>query len=254
VGGEELQRVLKLSPRSIESAVQASARCIAFRIRGLEFARLFWGKDRHLTCGVGTQIPVQSEADWAVLRKLVNQILQLRQAETKDHRHPFYRLQSERWLESLILRDIRVIDADLDPHFVYPQVPMFLGADRGIVDILAMTRNHRLAVLELKVIENIELPMQGLDYWLRVRWHRQREEFLRRGYFPGLSMSTEAPLLYFVCPQFCYHSTFPALIHCIVPSVPMIQVGINENWRAGIRIVLRRTLSTATFIKKRGLA
>ncbi len=103
-----------------------------------------------------------------------------------------------------------------------------------MIDILTATREGRLAILELKVSEDIELPMQGLDYWLRVRWHHSRSEFQARGYFPGVALSPLPPLLFFVCPQFRYHSTFPALTGQIDPAVPLIQVGINENWREGV--------------------
>jgi hypothetical protein len=146
----------------------------------------------------------------------------------------------ERWLESLLLQDIRAIDARFDPRFVYPQVPAFLGGDRGMIDILSVTSEGRLAVLELKVSEDIELPMQGLDYWLRVRWHHARNEFQTHGYFPSVTLSPLPPLLFFVCPQFRYHSSFPLLTGQIEPAVPLIQVGINENWREGVRVVLRR--------------
>jgi hypothetical protein len=155
-------------------------------------------------------------------------------------------LNSERWLESLILRDVRMIDSRLDPRFVYPQVPAFLSGDRGMIDLLSVTSQGRLAVLELKVGEDIELPMQGLDYWLRVRWHHLRQEFQNQGYFPGVRVSTELPLLYFVCPQFRYHSSFPQIVRQIDPAVPMIQVGINENWKSSVQVVLKRRLNSAT--------
>ena len=155
-------------------------------------------------------------------------------------------LNSERWLESLILRDVRMIDSRLDPRFVYPQVPAFLSGDRGMIDLLSVTSQGRLAVLELKVGEDIELPMQGLDYWLRVRWHHLRQEFQNQGYFPGVRVSTELPLLYFVCPQFRYHSSFPQIVRQIDPAVPMIQVGINENWKSRVQVVLKRRLNSAT--------
>jgi hypothetical protein len=154
-------------------------------------------------------------------------------------------LNSERCLESLILRDIQMIDSCLDPRFVYPQVPAFLSGDRGMIDLLSVTRQGRLVVLELKVSEDIELPMQGLDYWLRVRWHHLRQEFQSKGYFPGVRVSAELPLLFFVCPQFRYHSSFPQIVRQINPAVPMIQVGINENWKKSVQVVLKRRLNSA---------
>ena len=166
------------------------------------------------------------------MRETVEQIL-AQQSTALRAGNSRYAPRPERWLESLILRDIRAIDARLDPRFVYPQVPAFLGGDRGMIDILTATGEGRLAILELKVSEDIELPMQGLDYWLRVRWHHSRNEFQDHGYFPGVTLSPLPPLLFFVCPQFRYHSTFPALTRQIDSAVPLIQVGINEKLARG---------------------
>jgi hypothetical protein len=151
---------------------------------------------------------------------------------------------SEHLLETLILRDICSIDARLDPRFVYPQVPAFLSGDRGIIDLLTMTNEGRLAVLELKIDEDIDLPLQGLDYWLRVRWHHLRQEFQAKGYFAGAELNPAPPLLFFVCPQFRYHSSFPQLVRHFEADVPLIQIGINEDWKEGVRVVLRRDLNS----------
>ncbi len=217
---------------------------VVFRIRGLEFAQLQLGRRSRLTFGSGMPAAVRTESDWSHLKETVEQIL-AQQSIALRAGNSRYAPRPERWLESLLLRDIRAIDARLDPRFVYPQVPAFLGGDRGMIDILTATREGRLAILELKVSEDVELPMQGLDYWLRVRWHHSRSEFQARGYFPGVALSPLPPLLFFVCPQFRYHSTFPALTGQIDPAVPLIQVGINENWREGVGVVLRRSLDFA---------
>ena len=44
-------------------------------------------------------------------------------------------------------------------------------ADRGMLDLLGVTDDGRLAVIELKADEDLHLALQGLDYWVRVRWH-----------------------------------------------------------------------------------
>lgn len=78
-------------------------------------------------------------------------------------------MQPERWLESEVKRDITAVDAKLDSTHVYAQVPAFAASDRGMIDLLAGTREGRLAVIELKADEDIHLPLQGLDYWSRVK-------------------------------------------------------------------------------------
>ena len=59
---------------------------------------------------------------------------------------------------------------------------------------LRLTRDGRLAILELKAGEDLHFPLQGLDYWIRVHWLQQQRssdgagELERNGYFPGLSI------------------------------------------------------------------
>ena len=68
-----------------------------------------------------------------------------------------------------------------------------------MIDVLTVTREGRLAVVELKADEDIH-PLQGLDYWSRVARHHARGEFQRFGYFLGRELSRERPLLFLVAP------------------------------------------------------
>ena len=73
------------------------------------------------------------------------------------------------------------------------QVPAFSTGDRGIIDLLGVTRDGRLAVLELKASEDIICVMQAVDYWLRVRWHHDQDDFRRYGYFPEIAVEWQKP-------------------------------------------------------------
>ena len=107
----------------------------------------------------------------------------------------------ERWLESLVFKNVSAVDSSLDPAHVYSQVPAFSASDRAMIDVLTCTRDARLAVLELKADEDMHLPLQGLDYWARVLWHHSRGEFQQYGYFSGLQLSPRPPLLMLVAPS-----------------------------------------------------
>jgi len=74
----------------------------------------------------------------------------------------------EAWLESEVRAHPEQVDATLEPEPIYGQVPAVAGGERGILDLLAVDRAGRLAVLELKASEDIHLPLQALDYWMRV--------------------------------------------------------------------------------------
>ena len=143
----------------------------------------------------------------------------------------------------MLRRDVRALDASLDPRYVYSQVPAYRGEHRSFIDLLAATREGRLVVIELKVAEDIEFPFQGLDYWLRIEWHRLREDFQRRGYFKDLKLTDDTPLLYLVAPLFRFHATTRLIASSIVERVPVYRVGINEDWRAGVRVLLTERLN-----------
>ena len=174
----------------VESATE-----IVFRLHGLEFARARLspvagsfrnaGNNylRRLACRVHPR-----RRERATFRDLVTRLAARRHAHG-EHSDPLFRLCPERWLESLIIRDVRAIDERLDPRFVYSQVPAFASTDRAMIDVLTCTLDGRLAILELKADEDIHLPLQGLDYWARVRWHQQNGGFVRNGYFAGRELS-----------------------------------------------------------------
>jgi hypothetical protein len=153
---------------------------------------------------------------------------------------PLWRMRPERWLESLVVRDVSALDSRLDPSCVYSQVPAFSASDRAMIDVLTLTRERRLAVVELKADEDIHLPLQGLDYWARVEWHRARGEFQKFGYFPATEIAPTPPLLLLVAPALHVHPATDTLLRYIAPEIECELVGIGEKWREGIQVVFRK--------------
>ena len=151
-----------------------------------------------------------------------------------------WRLHPERWLESLVIKDISGIDERLEQAVRYSQVPAFSASDRAMIDVLSATRDGRLSVVELKADEDIHLPMQGLDYWARVAWHHQRGEFPRFGYFAGKQLSAETPLLFLVAPSLRVHPSTDILLRYFSPKIEWTVVGLDERWREEVRVVFRK--------------
>jgi hypothetical protein len=206
----------------------------ACRIRGLQFAHLtpdgpvfgFGQKWRPLTP------ETLSEAE-----ALAVHIAEVRSAGSSKRHDPLYTAQPERWLESLLAADISALSAELDPAHVYSQVPAMIGGHRGIIDLLAATRAGRLVVIELKASSDPNLPMQALDYWMRVKWHFERGDFRRCGYFPGVELRPEAPLLWLVAPAYAFHPHNELVLRYLSPEVPIRRIGLNESWREGVQVV-----------------
>jgi hypothetical protein len=218
-----------------------AANALAVRVLGLEVARIEGLLAPRVFFGLEGSVQRYKPELQPEFGEFLASVLEHRRPDSGDKEHEFYRLQSERWLEALLVRDISRVDPALRPEFVYQQVPAFAGQDRGVIDILSVTARGRLAVIELKLDEDVNLPFQGLDYWLRVRWLQQAGEFQKAGYFSGMQLSDQPPLLYLVSPAFRFHSTTDRLIRYISPSVEIIKVGVNQQWRNKVDILFRRS-------------
>jgi hypothetical protein len=241
---DAIERVMSLAPDAIDAIVPPGTREVALRFHGLEFSR--W-RNGELRVVFHNEHEGTAPKGRTALASLIKQLKNFRHPLAADKNHPLYRAAAERWLESLALHDISTIDARLDSRHVYAQVPALsgsgpdsAGAGRGVMDLLGVTRDGRLAVIELKASEDIHLALQGMDYWLRVRWHLQLGDFPRYGYFAGIELQPKPPLLFLVAPGFRFHPATDTLLRYILPEVECVRVGLNEDWRRGLKVVFRQ--------------
>ena len=144
-------------------------------------------------------------------------------------------------LEKLVRQQIAEIDADLLPEPVYGQVPALAGIDRGLMDLLAVDRSGRLAVLELKATADLNLPIQAIDYWMRVRWHQLQGDFARMGYFPASALVAAPPRLLLVAPALEFHPTTETLLRYFTSAIEVerIGVGVKSEWSGNIQVAFR---------------
>jgi hypothetical protein len=228
-----------LSPGSPMIALHpiVPAREVWLRFRGVAFAR--W-KDGRIYFGIPDQDQELTPRSRPALEKLLRELETARHPLASDTRHPLYRAQPERWLESLVQEDPTRIDAALDPRFLYAQVLANVAGEHGILDLLGVTRAGRLAILELKANEHIHFPLQAAGYWLRIRRHLEQGDLQRYGYFPGIELGKEPPAVYLVAPALRMHPTTDALLRYFSPELEVIRVGFAESWRRGLSVVLRQ--------------
>jgi len=259
---EATERVLALVPEEMRAVVERRVRSgseLAFLLHGLEFARVRMGyagasfnRVQEVTFGAGANETPLTEENAGELRGLVARLFARRAAgarrATPDARDPLYRMQPERWLESVLRRDVTAIDERLDAAHVYTQVPAFAAADRGMLDLLSVDKDGRLAVIELKADDDLHLALQGLDYWVRVRWHHQQNpdrmsglgEFQRHGYFGGVRLAEGAPRLYLVAPALRVHPATEVVLRYLSPRVEWELVALGERWREQVKVVWRK--------------
>jgi hypothetical protein len=203
---------ISISP---ELTGQLSVRC-----RGTEFARI-----RNARFFLGLEQQVEATADEVLSFAVHMSSL------------PALPAAEERWLESVIRFQPERIHPSLHSGLLHSQVLTFAGTDRDMVDLLGVTRDGQLAVLELKANEDIHLPLQALDYWMHIRWHAERSELAHL--FPGISLRSSPPLLFLVAPALAFHPTAQTLLRYFSPEIDVERIGVNTNWWEGMRVVLR---------------
>ncbi|MGC1687233.1 MAG: hypothetical protein WA734_16525 [Candidatus Acidiferrales bacterium] len=237
---EIVERIRSMDVRAAEhivTEVRPGVREVAVRYRGLEFARL---ADGHIEIGVGDDRRKWNGGAPGVLKKLLGNLELHRNPAANPTNHKFYRAAPERWLENIILRDPCALDAQLDANFLYSQMPALADSDRGVIDLLGVTRQRRLVVVELKATEEIHLPLQAVDYWLRVRAHLANGDFERGGYFSGIEIDPRPPLVWLVAPALRFHPANEIVLRYLSPEIQVTRIGLNENWRQKLRVVFRQ--------------
>jgi hypothetical protein len=205
---------------------------LSFRVNGLEFARTIGPE---LLLGLETK----RAAPYGKMAAFASELARLRSVDAPDRRNPLYLRNPEAWLESQVRRHIQEIDSSLLPTPVYGQVPAFAAAQRGVLDLLAVDHCGRLAVVELKASEDVHLPLQALDYWIRVQWHVKRGEFHANGYFPGSELLRDPPRLLLVSPALDFHPSNECVLRYFSPCVPVERIGVGLEWRKQLKVMLR---------------
>ena len=217
------------------------------RYHGLPFARLrrVMSNDRVWFGIEGARrraLDEYHERDWA---KLLADLQTYRNQDCRDRRHWLYRSAGEAWLESMLRRDITKLDPGLIIAPLHAQFRTSHGGPTGArpIDLLALRHDGRLVVIELKVNEDREHVFQGVDYWRRVEAHRRRGHISSAKLFGDREISDESPLVYLVAPTLRFHPSFRTLARMIAPDIEVYRFDINEDWRAGVRVVRRERVN-----------
>jgi hypothetical protein len=233
----QLAPVLGEAAGRMRANVLPGAKEVAFSFHGLEFAR--WSREG-VRFGLGDKLRRLTGNTAPALEQLVRQLVLHRSPLASDTRHSLYRAAPERWLETLLLEEPDRLDAQLDAAHLYSQVPALAAGDRGVIDLLGITRRGRLVVIELKASEDIQLTIQALDYWLRVRRHQLSGDFHRYGYFAGVEIDPRPPLVWLVAPGLHFHPATATLVRYFSPEIQVTRIGLNENWRRGVKVIFRQ--------------
>jgi len=239
--GELTNRIVSMAPDAIDVVHARHGKTL--RYHGLPFARIrqvlgcerSWfgleGRRRRL-------LEESSENEW---QQLIQMLQEHRSANAVDRYHALYRNAGEAWLESLLRRDITQLDPGLIIAPLYAQFRISRAGVPGVrpIDLLALRRDGRLTVIELKIFESREHVLQGVDYWQRVESHRRRGNIARTRLFGDRKIKNEPPLIYLVAPTLRVHPSLTTIAHAIAADLEIYRFDINEDWRSGVRVMRR---------------
>jgi hypothetical protein len=238
---ETTRRLVAVAPEAID--VVYSRHGETLRYFGLPFARVrrLMGSEKVWFGVEGTRRQILDEKTERECANLLVDLIEHRSAASSDHHNSLYRNACEAWLESLLRRDITRLDPGLLIAPLHAQFRFARGGSSSVrpVDLLALRHDGRLAVIELKVSESREHVLQGADYWQRVEAHRRRGHITRARLFGNRKISNEPPLIYLVAPTLRVHPAFNTLARSIAPDIEIYRFDINEDWRAGVRVMRR---------------
>jgi hypothetical protein len=257
-----VEKILSLVPEAARERVEVrptSPAEVGLLLHGLEFARVRHGfaarsfaRQDEISFGAGANETPLTEENEGLCRELLQRLSLSRHADGQKT-DPLYRLQPERWLEAELRAGIAELLPGLRAEMLYTQVPALGAGTRGMLDMLTLDRDSRLAVLELKADEDLHLPLQALDYWIRVRalnedrkpvegnaGGRALSAFERHGYFVGAEVSPLPPRMLLVAPALRVHPANETVLRYLAPEVEWELVALGEQWRQELKVIFHK--------------
>jgi hypothetical protein len=255
-----VDRLLALVPEAERARVEVranSATDVGLFLHGLEFARArhasvpgSFARQNELSFGAGAHETPLEKQNEELCRELFARLFAGRHPGGSQN-DSLFRMQPERWLESRLRAEISSLFPELRSDLLYAQVPALSAGGRGLLDLLTLDRDGRLVVLELKADEDLHLPMQALDYWIRVRalnedrktpagGSRPLSAFERQGYFEGMEVSPLEPKLLLAATALRIHPANEIVLRYLAPQVEWELVALGEHWRRELKAIFRK--------------
>lgn len=225
---EKVRKIISLDPQNI----QVKDKVLSFN--GLPFARF---NNEKIWFGIENNKQLLVENNWEELIKLIQNLSHYRHHNSPNKRHIFYKLYPEAWLESKLKNDISTLDSNLILSPLHNQ----FRASAEQIDLLALRKDGRLVIIELKVYPNREHLFQAVDYWQEIE--KQRSAGNLKGLFGKLEIADQPSLIYVVAPHSCFHQDFDLLAQTISANLEIYRFDLNENWREDVKVIEKRSVT-----------
>lgn len=237
------QEIIKLSPEKIDAAFTRHGETVRFC--GLPFARVRKiGAGEKIWFGIENDRRILNENTRAEFFDLLANLETYRRCDSPNKRHALYRLAPEAWLEAILRRDVNRLDHNLILSPLHHQFRA--GGDK--IDLLALRKDGRLIVIELKVDPDREMIYQAIDYWRKIELQRRLGNLQAARIFGDLEIADRPALVYLAAPTLSFHYNFAFLSKTAAPEIEIYRFDLNENWRENLKVMtVAKTRSEKTF-------
>jgi hypothetical protein len=214
-----------------------SGRGETLRFRGLPFARVrrLMGRE-HAWFGLARDRKPLNDETRDAYHDLLDKLHRYRDPDPPEKRHELFRLASEAWLESILRRNIKLLDPNLILSPIYNQFRT--AADK--IDLLAIRSDGRLVIIELKTSPDREMIFQAADYWRKIELQRRKGVLAAADLFNGMKIADEPTLVYAVAPALSFHRQFEEHARLLSPDLELWRWELHENWRSEVKVIARR--------------
>lgn len=228
------QKIIEFAPNEIDVIFAKNGETLRFN--GLPFARVRKVFDKEqIWLGVEKEKQILSENIFRESRKLIENLQELRRFDSPNKRHEIYRNLPEAWLESVLRRNIHLLDANLILSPVYHQ----FRAERDKIDLLGLRKDGRLVIIELKVSPDREVVFQAIDYWRKIENERRAGNLEKAKLFGKLEIKNAPTICYLVAPTLSFHREFNFLLQTVTPEIEIYRFNLAENWRENLKVLER---------------
>lgn len=234
---ETARNIIQISPGEID--VIFSKHGETLRFNGLPFARIrrILGREK-IWFGVEKTGQLLSMNNLEELGELIESLQNFRRYDSPSKRHTFYQTAPEAWLEAILRRNIKLLDANLILSPLYHQ----FRADRDKIDLLALRRDGRLVIIELKTDADREMIFQAADYWRKIELQRRRGNLEKAKLFGDLKIADAPTICYLVAPTLSFHRDFDFLAGTISGEIEIHRFNLTENWRENLKVLERQDI------------
>ena len=229
--------IVEIAPEEID--VIFSKHGETLRFQGLPFARVRKVYDREkVWFGIERSRQILAEDNEKDLLELVENLRIYRRSDSPNKRHAIYSFAPEAWLEAVLRRNIKLLDTNLILSPLYHQ----FRAGQDKIDLLALRKDGRLVIIEIKVAPDREMIFQAADYWRKIELQRRSGNLHKARIFGDTEIADKPTLVYLVAPTLSFHRDFNFLAGTISPEIEIHRFNLAENWRERLKVLERKRI------------